>query len=202
MSEANKPTEMPHKPRPTRPGVSAGVTERNRRLGLKFMVMILFMFAFTFSLVFMYSWFAKWAGVNGRSNETPQMIAKNIKVDHDRWISVTFNADVPWHLHFSFKPDTESIRVHPGELVTVHYTAMNQNDIPITVHVTTSTDPGPFADSLKKVKSFNFHNLTFKPKETKNLAVTFYISPKIPKAVNDLDLSFALLNVEHPSAAW
>src|ERR1051325_2464850 len=68
-----------------------------------------------------YDWFCRATGFNG----TTQVATSAPSGTIDRKVTVRFDANVGPGLPWSFEPERNSIEVKLGEVVTVHYRAIN-----------------------------------------------------------------------------
>ena len=96
----------------------------------KLIVITVGMFGFGYALIPIYKHICELTGVNVLAlseRDIPGRSARaqvaNTQVDTSRTITVEFDANArgPWE----FKPQTRSMQVHPGELVTVMYEFQN-----------------------------------------------------------------------------
>lgn len=148
------------------------------------------MFAFGYALVPIYSVFCKATGLNGKTNNVADVAS--LGVDESRIITVTFlatnNQDLPWE----FRPETISVKVHPGESKQVAYYAKNKTGKTMTVQAIPSVSPGLAAKYLKKTECFCFKQQTFKAGQAMDMPLIFHLDRNIPKSVRYLTLSYTL----------
>jgi len=82
------------------------------------------MFAFGFALVPLYEVFCEITGINGKTGGRYE-VGEDRKVDENRTVTVQFLASNGPGMSWEFRPVTRSVRVHPGEPVTVSFYAAN-----------------------------------------------------------------------------
>ena len=149
------------------------------------------MFGFGYALIPMYKAICEYSGINilalgekeqvGTGNAR-YVVPKNTQVDASRTITVEFDTNVrgPW----LFKPETNSMQVHPGELVTVMYEFQNSQDRVMSAQAIPSYAPKEAAAHFNKLECFCFNQYTLAPGEKKSWPVVFVIDSKISKEVN------------------
>ncbi len=165
------------------------------------MVVIVAMFAFGYALIPMYRAICRITGIN---NATPldadaAAFAKSTQVDATRSITVQFDANArgPWQ----FKPQTNQLMVHPGQLMTVSYTVTNGQDRTMQAQAIPSFAPSEAMAYFRKVECFCFQQQTLKAHETRQFPVVFVIDPKLPRDVSTITLSYTFFEVAGTGAA-
>ena len=97
----------------------------NRSMMFKLFVVAAAMFGFGFALVPMYRAICSITGINNLvQRDVGVREAKNTQVDMSRTISIEFDANARGPL--KFKPEQNSLDVHPGEVTTVMYDVTNE----------------------------------------------------------------------------
>src|ERR1700739_4137037 len=97
----------------------------NRSMLFKLVVVACLMFGFGFALVPMYRAICEVTGINNLvQRDTSGRDPKNTQVYMTRTISIEFDANARGPL--GFKPEQNSIDVHPGEVTTVMYEVRNE----------------------------------------------------------------------------
>jgi cytochrome c oxidase assembly protein subunit 11 len=170
----------------------------NRRMLGKLVVVAAAMFGFGYALVPMYKAICDALGVNilslGEGRSTQQVAAaKNSQVDTTRTITVEFDANArgPWE----FKPASNSVQVHPGQLATVVYEFRNVQNRTMVAQAIPSYAPQQASMHFNKLECFCFAEHKLEPGESKQWPVTFVIDPKLPKDVNTVTLSYTFFEV-------
>ena len=96
----------------------------NRSMLVKLFVVAGLMFGFGFALVPMYRAICQITGINNLvQRDVSAREAKNTQIDYSRTVSIELDANARGPL--GFKPERNSIDVHPGELTTVVYDVTN-----------------------------------------------------------------------------
>ena len=174
---------------------------RNLLMFKKLLVVTAGMFAFGYALVPMYKAICELTGINilalgereipGSGNARAKV--KNTQVDASRTITVEFDANArgPW----KFKPAQSSLQVHPGEMMTVMYEFENVQDRVMSAQAIPSYAPRQAATHFNKLECFCFNQYTLAPGEKKEWPVVFVVSPKLPKDVHTITLSYTFFEV-------
>jgi cytochrome c oxidase assembly protein subunit 11 len=165
----------------------------------KLVVIVAAMFGFGYALVPMYRTICEALGINVLTLSEIRGAAglaaapSNTQVDLSRTITVEFDANArgPW----DFKPARRSIDVHPGELTTVDYEFRNVQDRTMTAQAIPSYAPAQAGSHFNKLECFCFSQWTLKPGESRRWPVAFVVSPKLPKDVTTITLSYTFFEV-------
>jgi cytochrome c oxidase assembly protein subunit 11 len=150
------------------------------------------MFGFGFAIVPLYRVFCDLTGINGRM---AVVASEEVEApDLSRTVTIQFvanrNQDLPW----AFKPDTDSLKVHPGAIETVTYYAQNLRESPMIGRAVPSVAPGEAAKYLRKIECFCFTEQKFEGGETRHMPVRFYVDPKLPTDIDTLTLSYTFFD--------
>src|ERR1700761_44663 len=144
----------------TQPPVSPGSPAEadrsfNRSMLFKLVVVAFLMFGFGFALVPMYRAICEVTGINNLvQRDTSKAEAKNTQVDMTRTISIEFDANARGPL--GFKPEQNSIDVHPGEVTTVMYQVTNPQGRTVDAQAIPSYAPREATEYFKKIECFCF----------------------------------------------
>lgn len=165
----------------------------------KLVVIVGLMFGFGYAMVPMYKHICAALGINVLSlteQQTPGALASskvNTQVDLSRTVTIEFDANArgPW----DFKPETRSVRVHPGEVTTVMYEFRNLQNRTMAAQAIPSYAPKQATSHFNKLECFCFSEHTLKPGESKRWPVVFVIDPKLPKDVQTITLSYTFFEV-------
>ncbi len=133
----------------------------------------------------LYDWFCRTTGFGG----TPLVSTKAPDRILGRTITVRFDSNVTPGLPWKFVPEQNTIDVRPGEVVTVNYKVINQAARAITAQASYNVAPPQVGGHFNKINCFCFTEQTLKAGETREMAVVFYVDPKI-----DEDRDMATLN--------
>ena len=151
------------------------------------------MVGMAFAAVPLYDWFCRTTGFGGTTQVATSVPAPGEVLD--RKITVRFDANVGGGLPWRFEPERTSIEVRLGEVVTVDYRAINlsaRETHGIAGYNVTPLNIGIF---FQKINCFCFTEQTLKAGEKRDMAVVFYIDPKLAqdsdgKDVNTITLSY------------
>jgi cytochrome c oxidase assembly protein subunit 11 len=172
---------------------AAALRRENLTMVGKLTVVVALMFGFGYALVPIYRHICEALGINVLSESERRDQATNTQVDTSRWVTVEFDANArgPW----DFKPAKNHVRVHPGELVTVNYTFRNKQDRTMAAQAIPSYAPKQATAHFNKFECFCFNEYTLKPGEEKEWPVVFVVSPKLPRDVHTITLSYTFFEV-------
>jgi cytochrome c oxidase assembly protein subunit 11 len=147
-----------------------------------------------------YNWFCRVTGFNG----TTQVATTAPATISDRKITVRFDANVGPGLAWRFEPEQRSIEVRLGEVVTVHYIAVNETARQITASAAYNVAPLTMGAYFQKINCFCFTEQTLKAGEKRELTVVFYVDPEMLKDfdsadTNTITLSYTFYPQREPS---
>ena len=167
---------------------------RNIRMLGKLGVVAVLMFGFGYSLVPLYKKICEITGINVLAvQETVNVKPVNTQVDTSRTITVEFDANTtgPWR----FRPVVASMQVHPGEMAQVVYEVVNTQGKAMEAQAIPSYAPAEAAQHFRKLECFCFKQQTLGPHEARQMPVSFYIDPALPKNVKTITLSYTFFVV-------
>ena len=154
-----------------------------------------FMVGMAYAAVPLYDWFCRTTGFGG----TTQVAAAAPDETSDRKITIRFDSNVSGGLPWRFEPERTSIEVRLGEVVTVDYRAINlsaRETHGIAGYNVTPLSMGIF---FQKINCFCFTDQTLKAGEKRDMAVVFYIDPKIAQDADGKDVDTITLSYTfHP----
>lgn len=153
----------------------------------------------------LYDWFCRTTGFAG----TPLVSSKAPDRVLGRTITVRFDSNVMPGLPWKFVPEQNTIDVRLGEVVTVNYKVINQAARAITAQASYNVAPPQVGGYFNKINCFCFTEQTLKAGETREMAVVFYVDPKIAEdrdmnTLNTITLSytfFPMRESDRPVAA-
>lgn len=181
-----------------------GLRTENLKMVGKLVVVTIGMFCFGYALIPIYKHICEMTGINilslserlvpgtGAAGKDVKLPA-NSQVDTSRTITVEFDANArgPW----DFKPQQNSIQVHPGELATVMYEFQNVQNRRMAAQAIPSYAPSQAASHFNKLECFCFNQYILEPGEKKQWPVSFVIDPKLSKDVTTITLSYTFFEV-------
>ncbi|HEU4622093.1 MAG TPA: cytochrome c oxidase assembly protein [Burkholderiaceae bacterium] len=167
----------------------------------KLAVMTLVMFGFGYALVPFYEKLCEVTGINFLTNKDAdaERLARNTQVDTSRLVTIEFDANSrgPW----SFKPEKNTMQVHPGELVTVTYDITNNEPRAMAGQAIPSYAPLRSAQYFKKLECFCFQQQALPSRETRRFPVVFVVDPKLPRDVHTITLSYTFFEIPGATTA-
>ena len=124
----------------------------------------------------------------------------------DRIITVRFNSNVAPGLPWRFEPERRTIDVRLGEVVTVYYTVTNEAARPTAGQAGYNVSPSTVGIYFTKINCFCFTEQTMKPGEKREMAVVFYVDPKLvddaeQNGLKSITLSYTFYPVRVPDQA-
>jgi len=154
------------------------------------------MFGFGFVLVPLYNALCQLTGQNGKDSGLVSATAVHETPDLSREVTVQFVTTVNGGRDWAFHPEQSSIKVHPGQLYTVNFSARNPNaDGELVGQAVPSVTPWAAAQYLKKTECFCFRQQPFGPGEQKQMPVRFMLERELPADVDTVTLSYTFFDV-------
>jgi len=171
----------------------------NTSLKYKLALVALAMFGFGYAIVPLYKVFCDLTGINVLAlgdrfiESAGSSKPLNTQVDYSRLVTVEFDANVRglWR----FKPEKNSLRVHPGEIATIMYEFQNMQGRSITAQAIPSYAPEHAGPNFHKIECFCFKQHTLAPGEMKSWPVVFVVDSALPKDVQNITLSYTFFEV-------
>ncbi len=154
-----------------------------------------FMVGMAYAAVPLYDWFCRATGFGGTTQISTAAPAQAL----DRKVTVRFDANIGAGLPWRFEPEHTSIEARLGEVVTMNYRAINltaRETHGIAGYNVTPLSMGIF---FQKINCFCFTDQTLKAGEKRDLAVVFYIDPKMAQDADGKDVDTITLSYTfHP----
>jgi len=164
--------------------------ESNRVLLIKLLLVVLVMLVFCASLVPLYRQICEVLGITAT-----RTIVQNTQVDSGRFVKVEFVANLNKNFGWKFEPVEKLVEVHPGAIATINYRVTNTLPHATTGRAVPSFAPLEAGLYFNKVECFCFSNQTLQAGETRDMPVTFFVDPKMPKDLAAIALSYTFFNV-------
>ena len=160
---------------------------------------VAFMVGASYAAVPFYNWFCRTTGFNG----TTQVATSAPGSSLERTISVRFDSNISGGLPWKFEAEKTAVNVKIGEVVTVYYTVTNQAARATTGQAAYNVAPLTVGSYFQKINCFCFTEQTFAPGEKRELAVVFYVDPKLAEThdydeLNSITLSYTFYPVRDP----
>jgi cytochrome c oxidase assembly protein subunit 11 len=166
-------------------------------------VFVAAMVGVAYAAVPLYSWFCHATGFGGTTQVARALPRHEVS---GRLVTVRFDSNVAPGLAWSFEPERRTIDVHLGEVVTVYYSVTNQTARVTTGQAGYNVTPPTAGIYFEKINCFCFTRQTMKPGEKRDMAVVFYIDPKLAQdseqdTLTNITLSYTFYPVNDPEPA-
>src|ERR1700677_4113887 len=160
------------------------------------------MVGLSFAAVPFYSWFCSTTGYGG----TTQVATALPTHVFDRSITVRFDSNVAAGLPWRFEPERRTIDVKLGQVVTVYYAVTNEAARVTAGQAGYNVSPSTTGIYFEKINCFCFTEQTMKPGEKRDMAVVFYVDPKLAEdaeqnGIKTITLSYTFYPVHVPDQA-
>jgi cytochrome c oxidase assembly protein subunit 11 len=154
----------------------------------------------SYAAVPLYSWFCRTTGFGGTtqvSHAAPGPVS-------GRTVTVRFDSNVAPGLPWQFEPERRTVDVKLGEVVTIYYSVTNESARVTTGQAGYNVTPPTVGIYFEKINCFCFTQQTMKPGEKRDMAVVFYVDPKLAKdseqdKLNNITLSYTFYPEETPT---
>ena len=140
-------------------------------------VVVALMVGASFAAVPFYTWFCQQTGFGGVtqvSEKAPDQVL-------GRSLAVRFDSNVSPGLPWKFEPEQTEIKLHIGEVATVHYKVTNLAAREVTGQAGYNVSPPQVGAYFNKINCFCFTPQTLAAGETREMTVVFYVDPSIAK---------------------
>lgn len=164
--------------------------QASRQTLAKLLLIVLLMLAFSAAMVPLYRQICEVLGITAT-----RAIAQNSQVDRSRLVKIDFDANVNKKFAWTFAAVEKHIDIHPGTIVTVNYRVTNTLPYATTGRASPSFAPAEGGIYFSKIECFCFSNQTLAAGETRDMPVTFYVSPKLPLEIGTITLSYTFHDV-------
>ena len=158
---------------------SDDLEQRNKKTVRSLLLLVLVMFLFAIALIPLYDILCEITGINGKTRQASSAI--NYTIDTQREIKFEFITSIGAGTGLEFKAEKYLVKAHPGEVITMSYTARNKTDKRMFAKANPSVTPGPAVRYVKNTKCFCFDTQVFEAGETKHLDVQIVIDPALPE---------------------
>lgn len=166
----------------------------NGKMVIKLVAIVIGMFGFGFALVPLYDVFCDITGINGKTNDSAA-VYESVDIDTSRTVTVEFitrtNTGMPWQ----FEAKTKRVKVHPGEIGQVDFTAFNPASRSIVGQAVPSVSPGTAALYLNKTECFCFEHQPLAAGESAVMPMQFYVDPQLPDDITFFTVQYTLYDV-------
>lgn len=166
----------------------------NRNLVTQLVVMAVAMFGFGWALIPLYDVFCEVTGFGGRTSGQAYAATTVVAPDTTRTVTVQFVSNVAKAGEWEFRPHVASMRVHPGQMYTTHYTARNLSAADAAAQAVPSVSPGAAGRYFQKAECFCFTRQQFTAHELKDMPVVFMVDPELPAEVTTVTLGYTFFD--------
>jgi cytochrome c oxidase assembly protein subunit 11 len=144
----------------------------------------------SYAAVPIYSWFCRTTGFGGTTQ-----VAKSAPAQiSNRKVTVRFDSNVASGLPWRFEPEVRTIDVRLGEVVTVYYAVTNESARRTVGQAGYNVSPPTVGIYFEKINCFCFTQQALKPGEKRDMAVVFYVDPKLEQDAEQNDLTTITLS--------
>jgi cytochrome c oxidase assembly protein subunit 11 len=169
---------------------------RNVRSFARVALVAVAMFGFGYLLVPLYDVFCEITGLNGKTGRVDEVeVAARYEPDTSRLITVQFvasnNLGMPWE----FAPTVASMQVHPGQVYSTAFSALNPTPRDMVGQAVPSVAPGKASRYFNKTECFCFNQQPLAAGERKDMPLRFIVDPRLPKDVTTLTLAYTVFDV-------
>ena len=173
------------------PATSTSTDRANRVLTRQLWLFAAGAFAFGFALVPLYNVICDVTGYGDKSKlrEASTIVEAP---DQNRVITIEFVTDVPAFGDWEFRPEANSLAVHPGQLYEAKFYAHNLRALPVTAQAIPSIAPLQATKYFHKTECFCFTPQAFDAKQERELTVRFIVDPKLPRNIDRLTLAYSM----------
>jgi cytochrome c oxidase assembly protein subunit 11 len=152
-----------------------------------------------YAAVPLYNWFCRTTGFGG----TTQVATAAPALILDRTLKVRFDANVAGGLPWRLEPERSSIEVRVGEVVTVNYRVVNESARETVGIASYNVSPPTAGAYFSKINCFCFTDQRLKGGEKRDMAVVFFVDPKLAEdweqnGLDTITLSYTVYPVRQP----
>jgi cytochrome c oxidase assembly protein subunit 11 len=185
-------TGSPHNP----------LQRRHRALAAWCLVVVVGMVGAAYAAVPLYRMFCEATGFDG----TPRRAMARSERTVERTVTVRFDGNVVPGLPWRFEPVQNTMTVKLGENATAYYRAVNTSDHTIKATAAYNIVPEIAGAYFNKIQCFCFTEQVLEPGQTAELAVDFFIDPKMAddrdgRTVSNVTVSYTFYPVAIPGMA-
>jgi cytochrome c oxidase assembly protein subunit 11 len=164
---------------------------------------VVFMVGAAYAAVPFYNWFCRATGFNGT---TQVATSAPSAAPLARKITVRFDSNIAGGLPWKFEPEENEVEIRIGEVTTIFYKVTNQSARTTTGQAAYNVAPLTVGSYFEKINCFCFTEQTMKAGEKRDMAVVFYVDPKLAEdaeqnKVNLITLSYTFYPVRVPDQA-
>jgi cytochrome c oxidase assembly protein subunit 11 len=153
-----------------------------------------------YAAVPLYDWFCRVTGFAG----TTMVASAPPGYTVDRDVVVRFDSNINGGLPWRFTPERTSVSAKLGEVVTVYYSVTNLSARETWGQASYNVAPLTVGGYFHKINCFCFTDQRLGPGERRDMAVVFYVDPKLAQdaehdGLNTITLSYTFFSVRPPA---
>jgi len=173
---------------------------RNRTVALRAVLFVLFMLGVAYASVPLYRIFCQATGFGGTPMRADAAPGAQVALAP---VGVRFDANINPALPWEFKPDTNRVKVVPGERIVTYFKAKSLVARSSTGSATFNVSPANAGQYFSKIECFCFTEQTLRPGQQVEMPVVFFVDPKIrtdptTSNIDEITLSYTFYPVEKP----
>lgn len=176
----------------------AYVSEANKRVLRRSVLVVVIMFGFGFVLAPFYDAICRALGVSGKTGTIDDTAV--VTIDTSRKVTVELTGHAMAGLPWEFRPLVKKIDVHPGEPTTVSYYVRNMTAEKMVGQAAPSVTPLAAAAHFNKIECFCFTQQPLDAGESREMPVRFIVDKNLPPEVRTLTLSYGFFNTDKVQA--
>ncbi len=153
-----------------------------------------------YAAVPLYDWFCRVTGFGGTTMVASAPPSRIV----DREVIVRFDSNINGGLPWRFVPEQPTVRAKLGEVVTVYYSVTNLSARETWGQASYNVTPLTVGSLFHKINCFCFTDQRMGPGERRDMAVVFYVDPKLADdaehdGLNTITLSYTFFSVRPPA---
>lgn len=154
------------------------------------------MFGFGFALVPLYDVYCDITGQNGKTGQVEVSAVDEALMDESRLIEVRFLANTSQGLPWEFKPEVDTMMVHPGKIYATNFRVRSSSSNKTVGQAVPSVSPSQAAAYFNKTECFCFTQQELEAKEERDMPMQFVIGPDISDGVHEITLSYTFFSID------
>lgn len=180
-------------------GVADKKNKRDLVIALSCGAVVGLMVGAAYAAVPLYDWFCRTTGFGGTTQVSSVAPGQVLP----RALTIRFDGNVMPGLPWKFEPEQTSMQVRIGEVVTAMYKVTNQSARETHGQAGYNVSPPTVGLYFQKINCFCFTEQSLKPGETREMAVVFYVDPKLVTdsehdGLNTITLSYTFYPQREP----
>lgn len=171
----------------------------NRKLVRALLIMTAGSFAFGWALVPLYDVLCRAAGIGNAEAKAGKAVVRE-SIDPNREVTIEFLAEPASVGSFDFRPQSASMRIHPGKLYDTQFYAKNLTSVAAEARAVPSISPGEAAKYFHKTQCFCFTPQEFGVGEGRDMPVRFIVDPSLPAHIDKITLAYTFFDTTQSAA--